>query len=260
MAIVAVRHRAMVLGVGKMRVGLLTSVAVAALALAAQSQNAYAGAPPVLVSTIDGGYDGPVYDTPYLTISNTTGNDFTNVTLTLLGYQGLNNGISQSRNLGTIAAGTVYSYVWLDGYGGTIAGDLFSYDYDDEYGETQSNPACTQPYALCSLVGNFQVTLTATWANPEYGPSGTEISSVFTPSNNASGGFVGFEGLDPSGLSETSYDDHSGTPHGILANIYVGAPVSLVPEPRTWAMMLMGFFGLGAILRGARRRLGLIEA
>jgi hypothetical protein len=32
------------------------------------------------------------------------------------------------------------------------------------------------------------------------------------------------------------------------------APMSAVPEPATWALMLMGFFGAGAALRHARRR------
>ncbi len=30
--------------------------------------------------------------------------------------------------------------------------------------------------------------------------------------------------------------------------------LSAVPEPATWAMMLLGFFGLGTMVRGARRR------
>jgi hypothetical protein len=228
----------------------LASVALAALVLAAQSNKALAGG--VLVSTIDGGYDGPVYDTPYLVISNSTAYDFNNVTLTLLGYQGLNNGITQSANLGTITAGTSLTYNWL---GSTTPGNLFAYDYDDEYGQTTTNPGCTQPYALCSFVGNFKTTMTATWANPAYNSgAGTVISSVFTPSNNATGGFVGWEGLDPSGLSETSYDDHVGTPSGVLANIYVGLPVSAAPEPASWALMLVGVGGLGAAMRSVKRK------
>ena len=39
-----------------------------------------------------------------------------------------------------------------------------------------------------------------------------------------------------------------------LENIVIDgvAPGGAVPEPATWAMMLMGFFGLGAALRGRR--------
>jgi len=60
-----------------------------------------------LVSTIDGFYGGTYYDTPWLTISNTTAYDFTNVVITATGYQALNNGSSQSADLGPITAGTV---------------------------------------------------------------------------------------------------------------------------------------------------------
>jgi hypothetical protein len=30
-----------------------------------------------------------------------------------------------------------------------------------------------------------------------------------------------------------------------------------VPEPATWAMLLLGFFGVGSALRGARRKAAL---
>ncbi len=119
-------------------------------------------------------------------------------------------------------------------------------------------PCAAQGNGYCSYVGNFSVVFTATWNNPAYGPGGTEISSVFSPATNATGGFVGWEGLDPSGLSETTYDDHVGTPNGILANIYVGAPA--VPEPATWTVMLVGLGGLGAMLRSGRRKAALSRA
>lgn len=229
-----------------MRIKSALMTATLALALAATA----AGAGPVLVSTIDGGYDGPVYDTPYLVISNTTAFDFTGGMLTLQGYQGLNNGIIQSISLPTIAAGTSYTYAWL---GATTPGNLFAYDYDDEWGNTPpgyTNPACVVTGSLCAVVGNFQTTFTATWANPAYhSGAGTIISSVFTPSINASGGFVGWLGLDPSGLSETAYDAHVGTPSGVLANIYVGPPTSLVPEPLSLSLFGAGLAGAAALRR-----------
>ena len=35
--------------------------------------------------------------------------------------------------------------------------------------------------------------------------------------------------------------------------LYSISPVRGVPEPASWAMMICGFFGLGATLRRARR-------
>ena len=44
-----------------------------------------------------------------------------------------------------------------------------------------------------------------------------------------------------------------GTPLGLPpAALLDGVSLTTVPEPATWAMMIMGFFGLGAVLR--RRR------
>ena len=45
-----------------------------------------------------------------------------------------------------------------------------------------------------------------------------------------------------------------GSPYGpVIGQVSVGA----VPEPATWAMMLMGFGGLGAAMRSSRRRMAL---
>lgn len=237
----------------KYRVTLLVTVATSALlAVSAQAKT--------LVSTIDGGYDVDAFDTPSLNISNTTGFDFDNAQIVLTGYQGDNNGVTQTVMLGTIGHGTVDDVAWgisaSNGFpvptGGPTKGALFTYDYDDSYGFQVSNPACAaQGFGFCAFVGNFSVKFTATWMNPAFGPSGTLISAAFSPAINATGGFVGWEGLNPSGLSETTFDAHVGTPHGILANIYVGN-TSLVPEPAAWTMMLLGFGGVGFAMRRSR--------
>jgi hypothetical protein len=65
------------------------------------------------------------------------------------------------------------------------------------------------------------------------------IFSVFSPNSNATGGFVGWEGLNQNGFSESPFDIHQGQVTDRLADISLGVPP--VPEPSTWAMMILGF-------------------
>jgi hypothetical protein len=210
------------------------------------------------VATISGGYDEDSYDTPELIYNNGTNFDFTNAQMVLTPYQSGTddyNTPAQTVSLGTIGANSNDTVIWGN------AGPLFANDFDDDWGNNISTSlvdgagySCVQPYSFCTFVGNFKVTFTATWADPAYnGGAGVEISSVFSPTSNATGGFVGWEGLDPDGLSETVFDDHNGAITGTLAYIDVGPPVSTAPEPATWVMMLIGLGGVGW---AARRRTG----
>jgi hypothetical protein len=249
-----------------MRLRVLPLLAGAA-ALAAIASGAHAT---TTVATISGCYDCGVFDTPSLIFNNTSGGDLTNAQMVLTGYQGANNGITTTVSLGTIAAGTSPQFFWgsLPGApSGTTPGNLTAYDYDDEYiGTSQiiNDPTCggggcapgggQQWYAQ---VGNFTVTFTAVISGGPF--NGQPVFSVFSPTTNATGGFVGWEGLDPNGFSENPlYDVHNGSITGTLANINLGTPpVGGVPEPATWAMMLLGFAGLGFAFRSSRRKVSL---
>jgi hypothetical protein len=218
---------------------------------------------------------GTSYDTPTLFINNNTAYSFSNVQITLSAYQGLNNGSmttipSSAVGGGTIGANTLYGIVWTGGsYGNPVpsggtntSADLFSYDYDDYYSGNNGAAACTGPggqgTGFCERPGNFDVTFSATWNNPAFGAGGTPISAVFSPDNtqgngNAAGTFVGWQGLDPTGLAETAYDNHTGSVAGVLADIYVGTPnqITSVPEPASMGLLAAG---LGAIGMARRRR------
>lgn len=192
-----------------------------------------------LVATISGGYDLDSYDTPEIIINNTSSFDFTNAQMVLTGYQGINNGMTQTVLLGTIAAGSTDKVIWGNSSSGGTApsAPMFIYDYDDSAGGTAPCPPNPISAGLCGDPGNFGITFTAKW-------NGQPIFSVFSPASNATGGFVPFEGLNTSGISEDPCCDlHSGSVTGVLANIYVGTPPTTTPEP---ASLLL--FGFGLIL------------
>ena len=211
-----------------------------------------------VVATISGCYDClGQYDTPVLVINNTSDGSFINAQMVLTGYQADNLGQTNTVPLGTLGAGSTTQLTW-----GSLPGGVPSYvytpgaltvnDYDDEYLGTNKiindstcggggcvNGGGSQWYAK---VGNFSVTFTAQVSGGLY--NGQSVYSVFSPNTNATGGFVGWEGLDPSGYSEQpAYDVHSGVVTGDLANISLGVPP--VPEVATWAMMILGFAGVG---------------
>jgi hypothetical protein len=185
-------------------------------------------------------------DTPSLFIVNPTNFSMTGASITATSYQGLTSGLSQTETLPVIPSHTVLDVVWGQGF--AVKGNLFTYDYDDSYGKTTTNATCAGSgvgTGYCAFVGNFDIKFAATL-------NGGPISSDFSPSNtqdggNQAGAFVGWEGLNPQGLSETTYDNHSGTEEGVLAYIFTGTKGSNTPEPATWAMMLTGFAGLGAL-------------
>ncbi len=222
------------------------------------------------VATISGCYDCAVYDTPTLVINNNTGGSMNNATLVLTGYQGLNNGQTLTILLGDLPPGsTTLNWGSLPGVSGsTTPFNLSAYDYDDEFGGTSyaiNDPTCGGsgcvagggPYWYAQT-GNFNVTFTALISGGTY--DGQNVYSVFSPHVNATGSFVGWEGLDESGYSESSYDVHSGVITGELADIFLGqAPAppttGAVPEPSTWAMMLLGFGAIGFAMRHRRRAL-----
>ncbi len=265
---------------------LVTSVNGLTLALMLGLASPIAQATPTLVATIYGQYDtsgigslpsavtsglnwygnSSVYDTPTLFFVNPTGYNISNAQMVLSvstavnnGQNTLNNGLSQTVNLGTISNTGVTQVNWGN------AGPLFSYDYDDMYssnygkgiaGNSGSSAECSlnisQPqwFNFCAPTGNFKVSFTGTLSGTG-ALNGQSVAAVFGEVN-VNGQYVGWQGLDPNGWSENAtYDVHTGSVSGVLANIYIGTtgtvPTSPVPEPSEYALMASGLGLLGFI-------------
>ena len=252
----------------RLSIGALALTALAGLASTAQASP---------VATISGCYDCGVFDTASLIFNNTTGGSLVNAQIALMGYQGLNNGISETVDLGTLGGGSTQIF-WgsLPGVSSsTSPGNLSAYDYDDEYIGTGdiigSSGLCSGGYAPDSTgggscapgggpqwyaqVGNFGVIFTAQVVGGTY--DGQDVYSEFSPTTNATGGFVGWEGIDPQGYSESPlYDVHTGIVTGDMADIFLGLPPpSGVPEPGTLAIFGAGLIGFGGLAARRRRKM-----
>ena len=75
---------------------------------------------------------------------------------------------------------------------------------------------------------------------------------------NATGTFVFNFASQPSSVTLSDlfvrYQSIDAPTLNITGGSATGVPTGVIPEPATWAMMLTGFFGMGALLRSQRRR------
>lgn len=126
---------------------------------------------------------------------------------------------------------------------------------------TAQSPLCRNPIAITT--GIFSLFGSAT--NEEYfnvgtdtlsfglrGPSGCPLTDCYL--SGTQGGFFSFQSfnarlsLDQLTFSGSNFNFVRGGP---VDGTFVA--VGLVPEPSTWAMMLIGFAAIGMALRGTRR-------
>ena len=119
---------------------------------------------------------------------------------------------------------------------GLTSGDQYTLSFSDVGGSgpVGVNPLTVTFTGATPLVGNTFNPSTAGW-----------LSNAMSFTANAGSATITFSG-SPTGSNLLSGIDN--------------LVVSSVPEPATWAMMFLGIFGLGGMLRLARRRTGAVGA
>jgi hypothetical protein len=155
----------------------------------------------------------------------------------------------------TAADGTHYvSFGHSGAYGGSISqtfdttpGQLYSISY--AVAEQQGDDASQDLMLTIDNAGdltsqhNTGLGLTFSYNGLSFFATGTDATITFTDNTAPGGG----------GGSNLALDD-------VTVNGFGGNGAGGVPEPATWAMMLAGFGGLGAVMRKARRTKGAVVA
>jgi hypothetical protein len=185
------------------RVGLATAVFLAVAGSQAKAD--------LVIGNVVATYNGNTIDNTIFQFNNTSGSALTGLTLSGLGISGTINGVTGSTAIPNIAAGGSFTFTF-NGSG------VFQSDFDDFH------------------TGAVRYTLSGT-------SNGQAATAVFSPSSNASGGFVGFLGNDANG------NEQDGVFLGIkVANITVAA----VPEPSTISMAVIA--GISGLVMYRRRK------
>ncbi len=160
---------------------------------------------------------------------------------------------------GTMGPWTVTNTVDLiGGYWQAPSPGQGSVDLDGLYTAGGLSQSITLPHA-----GNYVLTFSLS-GNPD---NGAALKSVLASAGNASGTYGFTTGSNTHGnmmyqtvtmpfyasgtttvLSFLSQDARDSAWGPVIGNVSISA----VPEPATWAMMLIGFFGLGSLIRSRR--------
>ena len=150
---------------------------------------------------------------------------------------------------GDLTDGVIASSFWFNVENAAGTGPYVGW-----YQPVTSNPAVTFHFAGSPTITDIKVYLDNSGSGGVFSPASILIDGVNTPFTAPAGGTIGvidFSGLSLTGGSHTlEFDQRPGTWTFVSEVSFFGAAV---PEPGAWALMLVGFGGLGVALRSMRR-------
>jgi len=124
---------------------------------------------------------------------------------------------------------------------GLVIGRTYTLTYDYAFGQQTGFSGLTNQY-LTTSVGSDSI-VTSTFAVPSHGFTGWHLGRLTFTADSTS-----------EVLSFLATGDLPVPPFALVSNVSIPS----VPEPATWAMMILGMFGIGAVAR--RRRDGRLSA
>ncbi|MFL5296709.1 MAG: PEPxxWA-CTERM sorting domain-containing protein [Phenylobacterium sp.] len=160
--------------------------------------------------------------------------------------------------LGFLQGGTEVVFTGTSGGGTTIRANGGQARIEGALDTTTANPNDT--FVLNSL--RFQLGGGATFNNLEFNLLGgtatsanftlvDNVGTTFTFNNRALGNgenFFGFQGINGESIRSVAITLNGGGT-GDVRQIRLDQSTAAIPEPATWAMMIVGFGGIGALLR-----------
>lgn len=222
---------------------LLAGAALAAMALTGTAQAA--------VTIADNSFESPVVTNSNLYIVDPTG--IPGVTFNALSGIARNGSVflffpsypapdgSQAAFIQSNSSGTGAVSLQVSGL---VSGQSYTISFDASAINSTNGPSF---YPADPLTVSFNGTQLGGLYTPAVGTTANTFMSFTTPSFVAGGstGLIAFTGSQSTPLEVSLLD---------LVTVNAVAVAGGVPEPATWAMMLVGFAGLGGTLRLARRK------